>query len=303
MAVLPAFLHQLIGCIRPAKGSLETGVSEPLLRHGPSLLGWQTGWTFFRPEKGFLENRVSVWVVAHRGASGHAPENTLAAFRKAVELGARFIETDLQLTRDARLIAIHDTTLDRTTNGHGQVHSLTLEQIRALDAGAWFDSRGPVSYAGEHVPTLDEILSFSQEHDVNFYLEIKSGAAWGVEHAVVAAVRDANASARVVILSFDAAILDSVYRLDGMMMTGFLCEHPSSDLVERAVRLGARQLAPRGDLITSALVKKAHDAGLQVVAWTINDPEQMRRLMDAGVDGIMTDFPDVLVRVVKESGG
>src|ERR1022692_54061 len=99
-----------------------------------------------------------MWKIAHRGASGHAPENTLAAFRKAVEMGARFIETDLQISRDARIIAIHDSTLDRTTNGHGQVHTQTLEEIRALDAGAWFGSRAPVSYAGERVPILDEIL-------------------------------------------------------------------------------------------------------------------------------------------------
>ncbi len=248
------------------------------------------------------EKRLSVWVIGHRGASGHAPENTIAAFRGAVEMGARFIETDLQLTRDARVIAIHDSTLDRTTNGRGQVHSQTLEEIRALDAGAWFGSVAPPSFAGERVPTLGEILSFTREHDVNFYLEIKSGETWGVEHAVVGEVRDANASARIVILSFDPGILNSVYRLDETMMTGFLCEHPSSDLVERAVQLGARQLAPRGDLITPALVEKAHVAGLQVVAWTINEPEQMRRLMDAGVDGIMTDFPDRLVRAVRERG-
>ena len=226
----------------------------------------------------------------------------MAAFRSAVEMGARFMETDLQLTRDAQVVAIHDSTVDRTTNGHGKVNLQTLEQIRALDAGAWFGSSVPNSFAGERVPTLDEILSFSQEHDVNFYLEMKSGAGWGAEHAVVAAVRDMNASARVVILSFDAPTLDSVYRIDETMMTGFLCEHPSNDLVERAVRLGARQLAPRGDLITSALVAKAHGAGLQVVAWTINEPEQMRRLMDAGVDGIMTDYPDRLVCAVRENG-
>jgi glycerophosphoryl diester phosphodiesterase len=260
------------------------------------------GLDHFPAQDGILENRVSVWVVAHRGASGHAPENTMAAFQSAVAMGARFIETDLQLTRDARVIAIHDSTLDRTTNGHGQVHSHTLEEIRALDAGAWFGSRATVSYAGERVPILDEILSYSRDHDINFYLEIKAGSAWGLEHAVVAAVRNAEASARVVILSFDPSTLDSVYRLDETMMTGFLCEHPSNDLVERAVRVGARQLAPRGDLITPALVKKAHEAGLQVVAWTINEPEQMRRLMDAGVNGIMTDYPDLLVQVIRESG-
>jgi glycerophosphoryl diester phosphodiesterase len=241
-----------------------------------------------------------VWIVAHRGASGHAPENTMAAFRRAVELGATFIETDLQLTRDAQVIAIHDSTLDRTTNGKGPVHLKSQEEIRALDAGAWFGSGADKPFAGERVPTLEEIVQFAKERDVIFYLEIKAGSSWGVEHAVVAALRESAEAARVVILSFDPAILESVHRLDSALMTGFLCEHPSNDLVERALRVGARQLAPRGDLVTSALVNKAHEAGLQVVAWTINEPDQMRRLISAGVNGIMTDFPDRLVEVLHD---
>ncbi len=227
----------------------------------------------------------------------------MAAFRRAVELGARFIETDLQLTRDARVIAIHDYTLDRTTSGKGQVHLMTLEQIRALDAGAWFGDHGAGPHSGERVPTLEEILDFAKEHDIIFYLEIKSGPAWGIEHVVVAALRDHNASARVVILSFDPATLDSIHRLDSTMMTGFLCEHPSGDLVERTVRAGARQLVARGDLITPSVVEKAHHAGLQVAAWTINETEQMRHLIKVGVDGIITDYPDCLFRVLGEQFG
>ncbi len=257
-----------------------------------------------RPADGEEEmGKKEIWAIAHRGASGHAPENTMAAFRRAVELGARFIETDLQITRDARVIAIHDFTLDRTTSGKGQVHLLTLEQIRALDAGAWFGDHGAEAFSGERVPTLEEILDFAKEHDVIFYLEIKSGPAWGVEHAVVAALRDQNASARVVILSFDPATLDSVHRLDSTMMTGFLCEHPSNDLVERTVRAGARQLVARGDLITPAVVEKAHHAGLQVVAWTINEADQMRHLIATGVDGILTDYPDRLLSVLSDQSG
>jgi glycerophosphoryl diester phosphodiesterase len=224
----------------------------------------------------------------------------MAAFRRAVEMGARFVETDLHLTRDARVVAIHDATLERTTNGHGLVDSMSLEEVRALDAGAWFASRSAESFAGERVPTLDEILRLAEERDIIFYLEIKSDATWGVEHAVVAALRDTGEAARVIILSFDSATLLSVNRLDQTMMTGYLCEHPSNDLVERSVRAGARQIAPRGDLVTPDLVKKAHDAGLQVVSWTINEPDQMRRLIAAGVDGIMSDYPDRLVSVLRE---
>jgi glycerophosphoryl diester phosphodiesterase len=241
-----------------------------------------------------------IWTIAHRGASGHAPENTMAAFRRAVELGATFVETDLQITRDARVVAIHDFTLDRTTTGKGQVHLLTLKQIRALDAGAWFGDGAAKTFSGERVPTLKEILDFAKEHDVIFYLEIKSGSAWGIEHAVVAALRDQNATARIVILSFDPATLDSVHRLDSTMMTGLLCEIPSNDLVERTVRAGARQLVARGDLVTSAVVDKAHHAGLQVVAWTINEADQMRRLIAEGVDGIITDYPDRLLKVLRD---
>ncbi len=121
--------------------------------------------------------KKSIWTIAHRGASGHAPENTMAAFRRAVELGASFIETDLQLSRDARAIAMHDFTLDRTTNGHGQVHLLPLDQIRALDAGAWFDGGPQKSFAGVRVPTLEEILDFCAYRALPFifYREIKSG--------------------------------------------------------------------------------------------------------------------------------
>src|ERR1700722_8374612 len=255
----------------------------------------------FAPSNGEMKmQKKSIWTIAHRGASGHAPENTMASFRRAVELGATFIETDLQITRDAQVVAIHDPTLDRTTTGKGQVHLLTLQQIRALDAGGWYGGKQVGEFAGERVPTLEKILAFAKELDVIFYLEIKSGPAWGVEHAVVAALRDQNASARVVILSFDPSALDSIFRLDTTMMTGFLCEHPTNDLVERSVRAGARQLVARGGLVTSAVVEKAHHAGLQVVAWTINEADQMRRLIVAGVDGIITDFPDRLLNVLRD---
>lgn len=256
------------------------------------------GVVFCAPGSGEEEMRARVvWTIAHRGASGHAPENTLAAFRRAVELGATFIETDLQITRDARVIAIHDLTLDRTTNGEGQVHLQTLEQVRALDAGSWFGDR---TFAGERIPTLEEILDFAKEHDVIFYLEIKSGSAWGVEHIVAAALRDHNASTRVVILSFDPSALDTLHRVDPTLMTGLLCEHPSGDLVERTVRAGARQLVARGDLITPGIVEKAHHAGLQVVAWTINEPEQIRQLIAMGVNGIISDYPDRVLSILRE---
>src|SRR5208283_1143731 len=122
------------------------------------------------------------WVIAHRGASGHAPENTFAAFQRAVELGATFIETDLHVTRDGRFVAIHDDTVERTTNGSGDVRNFTLDELREVDAGMWFDR----TFMGERIPTLEEVLEFSREHDVVFYLELKYAAVWGMDHALVA---------------------------------------------------------------------------------------------------------------------
>jgi glycerophosphoryl diester phosphodiesterase len=224
----------------------------------------------------------------------------MAAFRTAVELGAKFIETDLQITRDARIVALHDATLDRTTNGHGPVYLHTFEDVRGLDAGSWFRGGAARSFAKERVPSIQEILDLAASHDIGLYLEIKAQGAWGIESAVVAALRDSAVAERVVVLSFDPTTLEAVHRLSRTVMTGFLCDQPGGDIVERAVRIGARQLAPRGDLVTPELVKKADERGLQVVTWTINEPVQMRRLIAAGVDGIMSDYPDRLVQVLKE---
>ena len=234
-----------------------------------------------------------MWVVAHRGASGHAPENTMAAFRRAVELGAMFIETDLQLSRDARFVAIHDETLERTTNGEGPVHEWTLAELRELDAGSWFGGE----FIGERVPTLEEILRFARETDVIFYLELKPCAPWGAEHALVAALRDAGEAARTVVLSFDAPTLAAVRRLDPTLMTGLLAEVPHANLIERATLVGARQLALRGDLVTPERLAEARRHDLQVVTWTINHPAHMQALIEVGVDGIFTDYPDRLLAV------
>src|ERR1700685_589411 len=152
--------------------------------------------------------------LGHRGAAGHAPENTLAAFKKAVALGAAFIETDLQLSRDARFVAIHDDTADRTTGGQGKVHDQTLAVLRRLDAGSWFGSE----YAGERIPTLEEILEFSKKNDVVFYLELKPGGSWGGEHALIGALRLSEEIPRTVLISFDAGILEALRRIEPMVM-------------------------------------------------------------------------------------
>jgi glycerophosphoryl diester phosphodiesterase len=230
------------------------------------------------------------WIIAHRGASAHAPENTLAAFQRAVELGAPFIETDLHLTRDGRFVAIHDKTLQRTTNGQGAVQDFTLAELRQLDAGKWFDR----PFSGEHIPTLAEVLEFGRANDVVFYLEIKYEGAWGMHHALVAALREHDASARTIVISFDPGTLRSVRELDASIMVGLLGERPEADLVQMALDSGARQICPRYDMVTHELIERAHVASLRVATWTVNEAAQMRTMIAAGVDGIITDVPDRL---------
>ena len=230
-------------------------------------------------------------VIAHRGASGHAPENTLGAFKKAVAMGATFIETDLQLSRDARFVAIHDSTVNRTTNGDGVVHEMTLAELRRLDAGSWFGSE----FAGERIPTLEELLAFSKKNDVVFYLEMKPAGSWGGEHALIGALRESGEIPRSVVISFDASIVLNLRKIEPTLMTGLLYDGQIENPVKKAVEVGARQLLVRGDLVTPALLTEARKKDLQVVCWTVNHPAHMRMLMAAGVDGIMSDYPDRLV--------
>ena len=237
--------------------------------------------------------------IAHRGASGHAPENTFAAFRKALAMGAGFIETDLQLSRDARLVAIHDATVNRTTNGQGAVHDLTLAELRRLDAGSWFGSE----FAGERIPTIEEILEFAKKHDVVFYLELKPSGSWGGEHALISALRESGEIARTVVISFDPAILANVRKIEPTVMTGLLFEGQISSPLDKAIEIGARQLAVRGSLVTPRLLKEARQRDLQVVCWTVNHPAHMRLLAEAGVDGIISDYPDRLLELTQRKDG
>ena len=234
--------------------------------------------------------------IAHRGASGHAPENTLAAFRRALAQGATFIETDLQLTRDAHFVAIHDEAVDRTTNGKGSIHHMTLAEARRLDAGSWFASE----FMSERIPTLEEILEFTRKNDVVFYLELKPSGFWGGEHALISALRDSNEIPRVVIISFDPVILAGLRRIEPTLMTGLLYDGQIENPFEKAIEIGARQLAVRGDLVTSNFIHEAHKRDLQVVCWTINSPAHMRLLVSAGVDGIMSDYPERLLATLKK---
>jgi glycerophosphoryl diester phosphodiesterase len=243
-----------------------------------------------------------VWVIAHRGASAEAPENTLAAFRRAAEMGAGFVELDLQLTRDSRLVVLHDAVLDHTTNGSGLAMAKTLAEVRQLDAGSWFDGRAGAgtggTFAGERIPVLEEVFAFARESDVGLYLELKSGILTNAAQTLVAALRSSGEIGGSVVISFDTEVLAQIRRIEPLIVTGFLYDEAPADPVAEALFAGARQLLPQADLVTPELVRRAHAGDLKVATWAVDAPEQMRELMAAGVDGIMTNRPNVLLEVL-----
>ena len=222
----------------------------------------------------------------------------MAAFARAARMGADAIETDLRLSRDGVLVAMHDATLDRTTDGRGRVHRLTLSAIRALDASARFRK---LSVPPQAVPTLPEILAFLRNSNLQAFLEIKASARSGIARKLAASLT-ADDRQRLRVISFHRGVLRELGRLAPKLRLGWLTAARGTRCVAQAQKIGARVILPRGDRVTPELVRRAHEAGLQIAAWTINEPMRMRALIRAGVDGIITDYPDRAVQiVVKES--
>lgn len=227
--------------------------------------------------------------IGHRGAAASAPENTVASFRRAVELGVDGVEFDVQRTRDGALVVIHDETVDRTTDGTGPVADLTLAEIRALDAGSWKGAE----FAGARVPTLDEVLD-AVPAPLWLFVELKDPSRYpGIEREVLAALRSRGVFERSGISSFDHAALARVREADAHLRIGLLyARHP--DPVSAARALGALAIHPPLRGLDADLVRAAHAAGLAVLTWTANEPAEIAAARALGVDGIFSDHPERL---------
>jgi glycerophosphoryl diester phosphodiesterase len=238
-------------------------------------------------------------VVAHRGASVQAPENTMESFRLAAEAGADAIEVDVHLTSDGHLAVIHDETVDRTTDGSGDVVSLTLKSLRKLDAGARFtDADGSTPYAGKGltVPTLEEVLDWLPD-DVGLVVEIKARA---TVPKVVEALRDqpVRTDGRANVISFDEAAIEEAHALDPDLPTGYLLvpSQPFEPALRWAVEHGHRAVHTwEGDLglDPAPALSQALAYGRQVGCYVVNDPDRMKHLAVYGLWGFVTDVPDV----------
>lgn len=235
------------------------------------------------------EEDVNVRIWAHRGASAEAPENTLAAFRRALSLGVSGIELDVQLTRDGVPVVLHDPVLERTTDGRGWVGNWTWAELRRLDAGRWF---GP-QFSGERIPGLAEVLALVPEN-VWINIEVKTAPQVypGLEEKIVECVRCAGRR-RVLYSSFDHSSLMRLQRLDSRAFLGLLYDGYLLAPWDYARRSGlrVRSLHVRHWFVTPAFVREAHRRGLKVFAYTVNDPRRASQLFRWGVDGIFSDHP------------
>ncbi len=261
-------------------------------------------------------------VIAHRGASGHAPEHTLAAYDLAVRMGADILEPDLQMTADGHLVAFHDETLDRTARGPrgnctGLVRERTLAQLRTCEVGSWFNERFPdradPAFDGLRIPTLDELFR-RYGASVRWYPETKfPESAPGMEEALLELLvrhdlRDRAASDGLVLIqSFSPASLRRFRELDpGLPLVQLLGRDAVTPetlgAVLDEVAGYAQGVGPSRFLVDAGFIEAARTRDLFVHPWTVNDPSEMDRLIDLGVDGIFSDFPDRLLERVEAAG-
>src|SRR5258706_6609483 len=224
-------------------------------------------------------------VIAHRGASSSAPENTLAAFDLALEMGTRHLELDVELTRDGHVVVIHDDTVDRTTDGSGPVTAHTLDEVRRLEAGRWFGA----AFAGERIPTYEDVL-VRYHGRAHLHTEIK-GRAPGLSGRTVDLIRRHGMESEVTLTSFQRVRLEEVRAYAPELPTGWLVRDVSDDTIAEARRLGLVQVCPRATSVTRQLVERLHGKGFLVRAWGVATEELMLHAVDAGVDGMTVDFP------------
>lgn len=218
----------------------------------------------------------------HRGASGYMPENTIASFNKAIELGVDMVEFDVHRCKTGEIVVMHDDTVDRTTNGHGRVADLTLDELRALDAGK-----------GEKVSTLEEVLD-AINHRVGAVVELKEEAAVEQTAAIINRAIDERgwASDQFSVTAFDHYLLRAFHALCPRVHLGAILAGNPIDYAQFGERLGAASVNMAYPFLTRAFVEDAHNRGLQVFAWPVDEPRDIEWMKSIGVDGIFSNFPD-----------
>ncbi len=257
-----------------------------------------------------LFNRDGVLVIAHRGGAGLWPENTLYAFRQAVALGVDVLEMDVQITKDGQIVVLHDSTVDRTTNGTGAVGDLTLAELRRLDAGyMWTADNGrsfPFRGCGLTIPTLAEVFAALPKTLMN--IEIKPSGP-SVAASLTQLIGDHGMAERVLVASFDVGILREFRRLCPEAATAAAEAEVRTLYTLGLLRLGRTYCPPAKAVqvpehhgsrrvVTPRFIATVRERNMEVHVWTVNQIDDMRRMVERGVDGIVTDYPDRLLAVL-----
>ncbi len=250
-------------------------------------------------------------VIAHRGGRSLGPESTLYTFQRAVDLGTDVLEMDLQSTKEGRLVVLHDRSVDRTTEETGPVGNYTLAELKELDAAyRWSPDNGrtyPLRNKGVKIPTLKEVFEAFQKTRMN--IEIKDSKE-GAIRSFCGLIRDHNMSYKIMVASFDASVLKEFRSVCPEVATSagfseaFLFYYLQKMRLESIYSPDGQALQipeTRGDrqVVNRRLLEAAHDRNIRVHVWTINDVDSMKRLLEMGVDGIMTDYPDRLIELLK----
>jgi glycerophosphoryl diester phosphodiesterase len=228
-------------------------------------------------------------ILAHRGGSAHAPENTLAAFERGFQDGADGFELDVHLSKDGIPVVSHDFTLERVTGVREAVAALTVRELASLDAGSWFSPE----FHDQFIPTLEQVLALATGKDLLINIEIKAGYRRypGIEEACLDQVARAAGHLRVIFSSFDHYCLRRIKEIDPQAATGALYSCSLIDAHEYALRIGVDALHPHHMVIDADYMAACRKAGIQVNTWTVNDPVRARELWAMGVDAIITDDP------------
>lgn len=236
-------------------------------------------------------------VIGHRGACAYAPENTFASFRKAAELGARWVEFDVRLTRDGDLVLMHDDTLNRTTDGKGRVLAQDGAALAKLDAGAWFSG----AFAGERVPTLAETIALLAELKLGADIEIKAAPADApATAAALARILDSHwpaAAPPPLVTSFEVAALEAIKALAPQWPRGVLLQKLDGEWWRLLDRLDAAVFILDHRPLSEKSVAAALQGGRPVLCYTVNDPNRARDLFSWGVAAVFTDKPDAILGV------
>lgn len=238
-------------------------------------------------------------IIAHRGASAYAPENTLSSFKKAVQMGADGIELDVQLSKDGNVVVIHDTSVNRTSNGNGRVEDLTLDQLKNLDFGSWFSNE----FKNEHIVTLEEV--FSHLKDWNGLINVEIKREWlqftAIEKKVAELIVKFDRQDNTIVSSFSALSLIKIKWFNSHIRTGILYFTSDKMPIIRAKLLNVDAIHPWYQNVTKEVRKSASKNNIKINTYTVDNPDEIKKLANLGVDGIITNVPDVALEVLKKT--